>query len=131
MAPLLWLVGAGLAALTYKIVTDTPKQTPAPQPQPSPFPGIPMPGIPAPTPSRFKPGQRVKAPFSAVSSMFPPSAITVFQSRGAIGVIIQVTSENNGVVMGNALSTYDPDNDPIMLPVPVTVLVPSSVLSPA
>lgn len=131
MAPLLWLIGAGLAALAYKVATDKPASKPQPA-QPFPVPTIPnMPGFPQPAQSSFQPGQRVKAPLSAVASLLPQPMLATFQSTGSVGVIIQVTAVTGNIVMGNVVSTFDPNNDPIMMPTPIPVAVPANVVTAA
>lgn len=140
MAPLVYILG-GLAAglLGYKVFADQPaaKPQPQPQPQPAPFPGIPaipnIPGVPAiPTVQTYQPGQRVKVPFSAVTSMIPPSMAGTFQAVGVQGVILEVISSTPVSVTGNLVSTFDSQN-PILMPpgiAPIPVTVPITAVTP-
>lgn len=150
MAPLVYILG-GIAAglLGYKVFADQPtaKPQPQPQPQPAPFPtpGFPtspvnpgtfpnFPGVPAvPTVQPFQPGQRVKVPFTAISAMIPPSMAGTFQAVGVQGVILEVISSTPVTVTGNLVSTFDSQNNPILMPpgiAPVPVTVPITAVTP-
>lgn len=113
-----YLLGLGAAALGWKLFSDS--KTAQPQVTPAQA---------AVSANPYQVGQTVKVPLNQLpANVVPASTLAAFQLSNVQGLIVTITSLMTGAVAGNLISTYDANGGRIGMPVPVPVVIPTSLI---
>lgn len=104
-----WIVGGVVASIAAKMLLDDSSS---------------QPGV------KYRVGQKVRIPLNQFPNpQIPPSMMAAFQQTDTSDVIVSLTSITPTVASGNLIATVGPTNGQILMPVPVPVTFPTSIIA--